>query len=83
MTPCGKAVCQGLAIVLLAVLVIAISVAAHQSLSGGTQNTTSTTTTTTSKHIMKDYTNAMQCFIILTNETSLEIGLQIVDLFGN
>ena len=69
MTPCGKTVCQGLAIVLLALLVIAISVAAHQSLSGGTQNTTSTSTTT--------------IIIIWTNETSLEIGLQIVDLVGN
>jgi len=50
MAPCWKAVCQGLAIALLALLVIACiaGVAMHQSISsGGTQNVTTTTTTTT------------------------------------
>ena len=64
MTPCDKAVCQGLAILLLALLVVAISVAAHQSLDGGTQNITTTTTTMHKprKRVMTDCTNAIQCF---------------------
>ena len=92
MTPCGKAVGLGLAILLLALLVPApcSACSAHQSLSGGTENTATTTTTTTtrttttttqkpSKHVKTDYATL---YDFSGHKPDLEGKIQICPRYG-